>query len=310
MSDAPDTSSSTDVPARGTFIRPSLRLSASLRNTWGRALDAKTTTGMSSTGPAAAAADPAAPPPSALATFFAEIDAGPLVLPAMDAEADGDGTGASGDPYDPSTYSGKAVPVGGGEVLDVPIPVTAADSVVTYEVTTGKYDVGFGVYAERMEEEMVVKETSRVGSHKEAVTGKFLVQSVPCMLVFAFDNSYSWMREKQVTYTITVTPPAEEHHKAERRRRAEAALAAVETDLAELGAVATDARQRRDLLDAEIRALQAKVEQGLAELETAAGEEEAAEGKIVAGSAKKEGLETRLAGEFQDEAAGKPSGWW
>ncbi len=47
-------------------------------------------------------------------------------------------------------------------------------------------------------------------SHLAPITGKFLVGSVPCMLVFLIDNEYSWMREKLVSYRITVTPPSPE----------------------------------------------------------------------------------------------------
>ena len=63
------------------------------------------------------------------------------------------------------------------------------------------------------------------------ITQKFLVGTVPCMLQFDFTNEYSWMREKIVSYKITVTPPSRDSLAAGRRRRANACLKAVEDDL-------------------------------------------------------------------------------
>lgn len=63
------------------------------------------------------------------------------------------------------------------------------------------------------------------------MTQKFLVGTVPCLIQFGWDNSYSWMREKVVSYKITVTPPSRESQTAGRRRRASACLQAVSDDL-------------------------------------------------------------------------------
>jgi hypothetical protein len=62
------------------------------------------------------------------------------------------------------------------------------------------------------------------------VTQKFLVGTTPCLLRFTFDNSYSWMREKHVTYRITVTPPSKESLLDGRRRRATACVKAIQDD--------------------------------------------------------------------------------
>jgi chromosome segregation ATPase len=63
------------------------------------------------------------------------------------------------------------------------------------------------------------------------ITQKFLVGTVPCLLQFDFSNEYSWIREKVISYKITVTPPSHESLAAGRRRRANACLKAVEDDL-------------------------------------------------------------------------------
>ena len=130
----------------------------------------------------------------------------------------------------PSVYQAKSVPVALRARFDVPIHVIAGGSVVEYRITTELYDIAFGVTAEREEGVTSVKETARVDSHVEPVTGKFLVGSVPCALVFSFSNEYSWFREKRVSYRIVVTPPRTENVVKGRRLRAKKALEVVAAD--------------------------------------------------------------------------------
>merc|ERR1711862_910095 len=98
-------------------------------------------------------------------------------------------------------------------------------------------------------------EESRVESHVEPVTGKFLVGSVPCALVFTFDNEFSWFREKRVTYEITVTPPKAENIMRGRRLRAKKALETVEKDAGELKEEHESAERKRAALKADIKRL-------------------------------------------------------
>eukprot|EP00543_Licmophora_paradoxa_P014516 CAMPEP_0202477174 /NCGR_PEP_ID=MMETSP1360-20130828/93807_1 /ASSEMBLY_ACC=CAM_ASM_000848 /TAXON_ID=515479 /ORGANISM="Licmophora paradoxa, Strain CCMP2313" /LENGTH=271 /DNA_ID=CAMNT_0049104411 /DNA_START=565 /DNA_END=1380 /DNA_ORIENTATION=- len=130
-----------------------------------------------------------------------------------------------------SVYVGKSVPISGRCNLEVPIHVTAPGSIVEYAVDSKGYDIKFSVEAEREEGITVVKELSRVDAHVDAVTGKFLVGSVPCMLRFTFNNEYSWMREKNISYRVTVTPPSADILLGGRRRRAKACQKAVMEDL-------------------------------------------------------------------------------
>jgi hypothetical protein len=74
------------------------------------------------------------------------------------------------------------------------------------------------------------QEVSRVAAAETPITQKFLVGSVPCLIQFSFENDYSWMREKVISYKITVTPPSAESLSAGRRRRATACLKTVEED--------------------------------------------------------------------------------
>lgn len=50
------------------------------------------------------------------------------------------------------------------------------------------------------------------------------------MIHLGWDNTYSWMREKIITYKVTVRPPTKESLTAGRRRRATACLKAVQDD--------------------------------------------------------------------------------
>jgi len=130
-----------------------------------------------------------------------------------------------------SVYVGKSVPIALRAKLEVPIHVTAPGSIVEYAVESKGYDIGFSIMAEREEGITVVKDDERVDSHVAPITGKFLVGSVPCLLKFTFDNEFSWFREKQISYRLSVTPPSVEVLLAGRRRRAKACRKATEDDL-------------------------------------------------------------------------------
>lgn len=160
-----------------------------------------------------------------------------------------------------STYAAKKVPVPLRGRLDVPIHISSGGSVVSYEISTVDYDISFGITAEREEGVTVVTEAARVNAHQEPITGKFLVGSVPCAIVFAFDNEYSWFKEKLVTYRITVRPPSRDNIIKGRRRRAKAALRAVIDDASSADKRLERATQQRTALATEI----ARMEKELAE---------------------------------------------
>lgn len=159
----------------------------------------------------------------------------------------------------PSVYQAKAVPVALRTKFDVPIHVTAGGSVVEYEISTDLYDISFGVTAEREEGVTSVKESGRVDSHVEAVSGKFLVGSVPCALIFSFDNEYSWFREKRVTYKVTVTPPTMDNIVAGRRLRAKKALEVVSLDKKEMAERYEIATHKSLELAAEVKKLEKEI---------------------------------------------------
>lgn len=130
----------------------------------------------------------------------------------------------------PSRFSATDMNVPLRGKLNVPIHVTSSGSVVEFTVECKDYDIGFGISAEREEGVTIVKKESRQDAHLEPINGRFLVGSVPCALIFTFNNDYSWMREKKVNYKIKVTPPSIKNIISGRRTRAKQALSVVLED--------------------------------------------------------------------------------
>lgn len=201
----------------------------------------------------------------------------------------------------PSVYQAKLVPVALRAKFDVPIHVTAGGSVVEYEISTEDYDISFGVTAEREEGVTNVKESARVDSHLEPVTGKFLVGSVPCALIFSFDNEYSWFREKKVTYKITVTPPRMDNVIKGRRLRAKKALEVVTKDNQEMAERYETSTQKRTELEADLKKLEKELAEKKKSLDVVLTEEKWLEKKRAVRSKQMKLLQKRLDKGWGDE---------
>jgi hypothetical protein len=70
-----------------------------------------------------------------------------------------------------------------------------------------------------------------VSAADSPLTQKFLVGTLPCLIKFTFSNEYSWVRDKIVSYKITVTPPSGGSLLQSRRARATTCLAMVQDDI-------------------------------------------------------------------------------
>ena len=103
------------------------------------------------------------------------------------------------------------------------------------------------------------QDPSRLTLQDCPATQKFLVGTVPCLLKFTFSNTYSWMRDKHVSYKIIVTPPTRPAIAAGRRRRAHACRSAVQAD-------AQAAAQRWDAAVQQAHALETQVADAQAQL--------------------------------------------
>lgn len=157
-----------------------------------------------------------------------------------------------------SVYVGRSVPVAAGAQLSIPMDVKTPGSVVEYSLQVHQMDIGLRIVAIREEGEAVVREAdSRITSSSQ----KFLIGSVPCKIVFTLDNSYSWMREKIVTYKITVRPPTAESLQEGRRRRAQACLTLLQQD-------AKDKREQLQATASQPQELELKIQRLQQELKT------------------------------------------
>jgi hypothetical protein len=134
----------------------------------------------------------------------------------------------------------------------------------------------------------------RCDASKTAITGKFLVGSVPCLIQFKFENDYSWMREKVVSYKVTVTPPSRETLGAGRRRRAKACLKAVDEDLRSANKRLDSATEQRTCIESELDALQKQLDQKKESWQVVVTEEKWLEGRVTLRKNQKKLLSNRL----------------
>ncbi len=147
----------------------------------------------------------------------------------------------------------------------------------------------------------VIQENKRVNAHLEPVAGKFLVGGIPCVLKFHFDNGYSWMTEKRITYKVTVTPPREKHIIAGRRRRAKIALRVVEEDLKAADDRMANAVESKTTMEKEIALLEKELLQKKQALETARKEETSLADRIKVRKEQVSSLKDRLENGWADE---------
>mmetsp|Transcript_31750 Transcript_31750/g.46832 ORF Transcript_31750/g.46832 Transcript_31750/m.46832 type:complete len:272 (+) Transcript_31750:236-1051(+) len=212
-----------------------------------------------------------------------------------------DGPSLKGYEAKESVYVGKNVPVAVRSKLQFPIHVTAPGSIVEYKVESKGYDIGFSIIAEREEGITVVKESERIEAHVAAVKGKFLVGSVPCRLKFTFDNEYSWMREKQVSYRLSITPPSAEVLLAGRRRRAKACRKATEEDLKSARQRLESASSQKTNIESEIAKLEKLIIEQKKSLEVVAKEESWLKTRVDLRVKQQELLDRRLQNGWADE---------
>lgn len=201
----------------------------------------------------------------------------------------------------PNLYQAKDIPLAVRSKLEVPIYITSGGSVVEFSVNSAGYDVCFGVVAEREDKETVVKPMERVDAHIKPCNGKFLVGTVPCVLIFTFDNEYSWFTEKRITYNITVSPPSKENVLMGRRRRAKSALNSVEEDQASASSRLDMAVKQKETLAASVALLEKQLAEDKGNLDSVTKEEEFLKKRVELRTTQCDMLNDRLANGWEDE---------
>lgn len=105
-------------------------------------------------------------------------------------------------------WKANEVVVPAGEAFSLPIHVERGGSILSYGFETKGYDINFGIDAkdERMNLTELMPMT-RVESQNMSEQGKVEIKE-PSLITLKWDNSYSWMTNKTLSYTITLTIPA------------------------------------------------------------------------------------------------------
>ena len=201
----------------------------------------------------------------------------------------------------PNVYMAHTVPIAAGAKVEVPIHVSSGGSLVEYSIESLAYDVGIGIKAEREEKNTVVRALDIVDAHVKPITGKFLVGTVPCVLVFTFDNSVSWITGKKITYKVTVTPPSKENIMIGRRRRAKAALNAVENDEKSASNRLSNAVKEKKTLTSTIARLEKELEQQKKSLDAVEKEEDFLKSRIELRTTQSKMLNDRINNGWEDE---------
>ena len=148
------------------------------------------------------------------------------------------------------------------------------------------------------------QEKSRVDASKDGpITGKFLVGSVPCWIRFKFDNDYSWVREKIISYKVTVSPPSLDTLFSGRRRRAKACLKAVGDDLEAAEKRRRGANDQITMLESELEELKIEIAQKAKSLQAAKDESKWCTDRVNLRTEQKSLLDDRLVNGWADEQA-------
>ena len=130
------------------------------------------------------------------------------------------------------------------------------------------------------------------------------------MLQFDFMNEYSWMREKIVSYKITVTPPSRESLAAGRRRRATACLKAVDDDLQTAKSRLETTTIQKNSLYQEVTKLSKALEDAKKAYTVAEKEETWLQERKTVRLEQQKLLKQRLTKGWPDEVALKQNGKW
>eukprot|EP01041_Mallomonas_annulata_P012516 gene12516-26371_t len=183
----------------------------------------------------------------------------------------------------------------------LPIPVQLPGSIVSYSFATEFGDISFGAIFYTTEgTENVILESTRVPSDVEAITGSFKVPR-DGTVVFIWDNSFSWLTSKTLSYSIELHQPsfaaadnarslrarATLHSIIEDTRRAELRIAKSQDQMQSLSSDITHLAER-------MRALQLEYESKATLFKSLATECGALESQISTNAGKRPGLCIRM----------------
>ncbi|XP_070706317.1 SEC14-like protein 2 [Pempheris klunzingeri] len=109
----------------------------------------------------------------------------------------------------------NSVTISRGSVFQLEYDVTAASSLLRWQFASDRADIGFGVYrrtkeggGQKVTEMLQVLPSERYNAHL-VPEDSCLTCSEPGVYVLCFDNSYSILQSKRVSYKVEVLPPAD-----------------------------------------------------------------------------------------------------
>ncbi|XP_068191004.1 SEC14-like protein 2 [Antennarius striatus] len=109
----------------------------------------------------------------------------------------------------------SSVTISRGSVFQLEYDVTAPSSLLRWQFTSDGADIGFGVYrrtkeggGQKVAEMLQVLPSERYNAHL-VPEDNGLTCPEPGVYVLCFDNSYSYLQSKKVSYNVEVLPPAD-----------------------------------------------------------------------------------------------------
>jgi hypothetical protein len=100
----------------------------------------------------------------------------------------------------------EKVTVARGSTHLLPFQVEKPGSILKWEFMSTDHDIGYGWSRKQEEGEKEVVPLTRGKSHIIPESGAYICES-PGEYVLKFDNSFSWVRSKEVFYSVKVIPP-------------------------------------------------------------------------------------------------------
>lgn len=112
---------------------------------------------------------------------------------------------------DGTSYNPLQATVGRKDTFEAKLNIDREGSTLSWEFSTKSHDIGFGVFyspdGEAKNRETVVG-SERFNAHESTVQGH-LVAKRAGTYILQWDNSYSYMKSKALTYQIFISPPSE-----------------------------------------------------------------------------------------------------
>ncbi|XP_029941012.1 SEC14-like protein 2 [Salarias fasciatus] len=118
----------------------------------------------------------------------------------------------------------SSVTISRGSVFQLEFDVTAARSLLRWQFCSDGADIGFGVYrrtgdggAQKLSDMQQVLPSERYNAHL-VPEDNCLTCTEPGVYVLCFDNSYSILQSKKVSYNVELLPPVDEASQSARSR--------------------------------------------------------------------------------------------